>query len=145
MPTGAYERLPAMRIQRLLDLDAGIAEALGPAAAQARNRVGVATARLAQGTWDPRDLVQAGDESFALLVCDGLIVRELDLAGTTTADLVGPGDIVDAGQRRDTLLVANETWHVSGRATVASLDSRLLAAIHAWPTLGTHLIARTAR
>jgi CRP-like cAMP-binding protein len=72
-------------------------------------------------------------------------VRELDLAGTLTADLLGPGDIVALGHASEPLLATGEHWHVSGSATVAILDDRVLPALHAWPALSSRLIARAAR
>jgi CRP/FNR family cyclic AMP-dependent transcriptional regulator len=135
-----------VRWERLLDLDSDLAEALGvEAAARARDRVGVATVRLAEGTWRPETFTPEVRRAFGLIVCDGLIVRELDLAGTLTADLVGPGDIVALGQSTEALLQTGEHWHVSGGATVAILDDRVLPALHAWPTLSSRLIARAAR
>jgi CRP/FNR family transcriptional regulator, cyclic AMP receptor protein len=136
----------ATRWERLLDLDSDLAEALGEdLAARARDRVGVPTVRLDGGAWSPESLTTAARGAFALLVCGGLIVRELELAGTVTAELLGPGDIVDFGSAREPLLATRERWHISGSAKVAILDDRVLPALHAWPTLGARLIARAAR
>jgi CRP/FNR family transcriptional regulator, cyclic AMP receptor protein len=137
---------PATRWERLLDLDGDLAEALGEdVATRVRDRIGVTTVRLEPGSWWPESLVPEVRDAFALLVCDGLIVRELDLAGTLTADLIGPGDIVAVGQTGEPLLSTREHWHVSGAATIAILDSRMLPALHACPALGARLIARGAR
>jgi CRP-like cAMP-binding protein len=105
----------------------------------------VATVRLGEGLWNPETLAPEVPRAFGLIVCDGLIVRELDLAGTLTADLVGPGDIVALGPSPEALLRTDEQWHVSGSATVAVLDDRVLPALHAWPTLSSRLITRAAR
>jgi CRP-like cAMP-binding protein len=135
-----------VRWERLLDLDSDLAEALGAdAAARARDRVGVAAVQLGPGSWRPDALAPELRDAFGLIVCEGLIVRELDLAGTLTADLLGPGDIVALGQAADPLLATSERWHVSGGATVAILDERVLPALHAWPALSSRLIARAAR
>ena len=112
---------------------------------RARDRIGVATVRLETGTWRPQSLTPAGRGTFALLVCDGLIVRELDLAGTLTADLLGPGDIVAFGMGGEPLLSTRERWHVSASAKIAILDDRVLPALHAWPVLASRLISRAAR
>ncbi|MEA2252606.1 MAG: family transcriptional regulator, cyclic receptor protein [Solirubrobacteraceae bacterium] len=139
-------RTPAARWERLLDLDPDLAEALDePAAARARDRVGVAAVRLPAGSWRRDELAAPARHAFALLVCDGLIVRELDLAGTVAADLLGPGDLVPARPQAEPLLAPGERWHVGTRATVAILDDRLLPALHAWPALSSRLIERGAR
>jgi CRP/FNR family transcriptional regulator, cyclic AMP receptor protein len=137
---------PATRWERLLDLDGDLAEALGEdVAARARDRIGVATVQLQPGSWRPQSIEPAVRDAFALLVCDGLIVRELELAGTVTADLMGPGDIVAFGSVGEPLLSTRKGWHVSGEATVAILDHRVLPALHAWPALSSRLIERAAR
>jgi CRP/FNR family transcriptional regulator, cyclic AMP receptor protein len=137
---------PAIRWERLLDLDGDLAEALGAdVAARARDRIGVATVRLPPGSWEPSSLTPVARDAFALLVCTGLIVRELGLVDTLTADLVGPGDLVAVGRVREPLLATRERWHVNGQATVAILDDRVLPAMHAWPVLSSRLIARAAR
>jgi CRP/FNR family cyclic AMP-dependent transcriptional regulator len=141
----AYDA-PATRWERLLDLDSDLAEALGDdVAARARDRIGVATVSLLPGSWEPASLTPAVRDAFALLVCTGLIVRELGLAGTLTADLLGPGDLLAFGRPREPLLSTQERWHVSGQATVAILDDRILPGLHAWPALSSRLIERAAR
>lgn len=143
---GEASEEPITRWQRLLDIDSDLVEALGPdVAAHARARVGVATVELSAGSWRPETLVRDMHGPFGLIVCNGLIVRELDLAGTLTTDLLGPGDIVALGRAGDGLLSTAERWHVSGEATVAILDERILPALHIWPALGSRLIARGAR
>jgi CRP-like cAMP-binding protein len=135
-----------VRWERLLDLDSDLADALGAAAAaRARDRVGVATVRLSAGSWRPEALAPEMRRAFGLIVCRGLIVRELDLAGTLTADLMGPGDILAIGHAGDPMLTTGEHWHVSGGALVAILDDRVLPGLHAWPVLSSRLIERAAR
>jgi len=137
---------PATRWERLLDLDRDLAEALGDdVASRARDRIGAATVRLEQGSWQPQSLEAAVHDAFALLVCEGLVVRELDLVGTLTADLIGPGDVIAFGQPPERLLATHVRWHVSGFATLAILDRRVLPALHAVPALGARLIERVAR
>jgi CRP-like cAMP-binding protein len=105
----------------------------------------VATVRLGAGAWRPETLTPEMRRAFGLVVYEGLIVRELDLAGTLTADLLGPGDIVAVGSAGEPLLATGEHWHVSARATIAILDDRVIPALHAWPVLSSRLIARAAR
>jgi CRP/FNR family transcriptional regulator, cyclic AMP receptor protein len=135
---------PVVRWERLLDLDLDLAEALGDVAVRARDRIGVPTIKLERGPWQLESLWPVARAAFALMVCDGLVVRELDLARTGTADLLGPGDLIALGQGTDNLLAIGESWHVGTGATVAILDERLLPALHAWPALSARLIARAS-
>ncbi len=136
---------PVVRWERLLDLDLDLAEALGEAAVRARDRIGVPTIKLERGRWQLESLRPVARAAFALMVCDGLVVRELDLARTGTADLLGPGDLIALGHGADNLLAMGESWHVGTSATVAILDERLLPALHAWPALGARFIERASR
>jgi CRP/FNR family cyclic AMP-dependent transcriptional regulator len=131
--------------ERLLDLDQDLAETMGDVAVRVRDRIGVPTIRLDRGPWDPEAVRTVARNPFALLVCDGLVVRELELAETLTADLLGPGDLVALGPPAERLLITGESWQVSKHATVAILDDRLLPALHAWPLLSARLVARVAR
>ena len=72
---------PVVRWERLLDLDLDLAEALGDVAVRARDRIGVPTIKLDRGPWRLESLRPVVRRAFALMVCDGLIVRELDVAG----------------------------------------------------------------
>ena len=131
--------------ERLLDLDQDLAETMGDVAVRVRDRIGVPTIRLDRGPWDPDALRPVARNAFALMVCDGLVVRELELAERPTADLLGPGDLVALGPPAERLLITGESWQVGKRATVAILDDRLLPALQAWPLLSARLIARVAR
>ena len=136
---------PVVRWERLLDLDLDLAEAMGDLAVRARDRIGVPTIRLDRVSWQLDSLRPVARRAFALMVCDGLVVRELDLAETATADLLGPGDLIALGYPTDSLLAIGESWHVGARATVAILDERLLPALHAWPALSARFVARASR
>ncbi len=136
---------PVVRWERLLDLDADLAETLGDLAVRARDRVGVPTIRLERGPWRVDALRPVARRAFALMVCDGLVVREIGLAETATADLLGPGDLIAVGYPTESLLATGESWHVGAPATVAILDERVLPALHAWPALSAGLIARASR
>jgi CRP-like cAMP-binding protein len=136
---------PVVRWERLLDLDLDLADALGEAAVRARDRIGVPTIELDRGPWQLASLRPVARAAFALMVCDGLVVRELDVARTGAADLLGPGDLIALGHGTDSLLAMGESWHVGASATVAILDERLLPALHAWPALGARFIERASR
>jgi CRP/FNR family transcriptional regulator, cyclic AMP receptor protein len=132
--------------EALLDLDPDLTEGLSDElAAQARDRFRVMTVQLSAGAWRPADVAGGGTRPFALLVCQGVVVRELDLADTITADLLGPGDLVSLAASREPLLVIDERWHAGADAKVAILDERVVAGVHAYPALTSTLLGRSAR
>ena len=139
------DRLPVLRAAPLFDVDPEIADALEPGQrAQARERAIVAVFEPPTGTWSPSGL-DSDSHPFALLVLDGLIMREQVLAGSTATELLGPGDIVDFKVEPDALVPSTVFWTVPERATVALLDDRLLSVIRMWPSVGRVVFQRLAR
>ena len=135
-----------LRAASLFDLDAEIAELVDARhLAAARPRAIVAVADLPSGPWSPAGLLHAGGRPFALMVVEGLVLRELLLAGSTASELLGPGDIVDHRGAEDALLPTTVAWSVPEAARVAVLDDRLLAVLRPWPAVGRILLARAAR
>jgi CRP-like cAMP-binding protein len=79
------------------------------------------------------------------MVVDGLLLREILLAGSTATELLGPCDIVAVAPVDDPLLPAEAMWSVPRSARIAILDDRLLLILRAWPAVGRLLLDRAAR
>jgi CRP-like cAMP-binding protein len=101
--------------------------------------------RIQGGQWDFEAC--ASDERLTgsligLLVIDGVVVREMKLRRYVSAQLCGPGDLLELPSARDhRSLPAFATTSVPGTAVVALLDDRVLAASRRWPQLGGRLLA----
>ena len=83
----------SVRIARLLELDPDLGDAL-PAAAfsAARNKVLVRVEAFQVGPWKPAARpVGCPGLGLAVLVIDGLLVREIESAGRVSAELLGTG------------------------------------------------------
>jgi hypothetical protein len=100
---------------------------------------------LPAGSWDPaRDLDDDGHETFAVLVLEGLLTREHCVDDRVAADLLGPGDVLEA-HRDVTLTLPDELrWTASAPTSVALLDERFLAGARHWPVLCARLSERLA-
>lgn len=123
--------------------------AAGLAAEQMQLALGalvVPAIRVRGGQWDPG--VCARDERvtgslIGLLVIDGVVVREMMLGAYVSAQLCGPGDLLELrGARDQRCLPALATVSVPGTAVLALLDDRVLAASRRWPQLGGRLLAQ---
>ncbi len=80
---------------------------------------------------------------IGLLVIDGVVVREMTLGQYVSAQLCGPGDLLEPHSARDPrCLPALITMSVPGTAVLALLDDRFLAASRRWPRLGGRLLAQ---
>jgi CRP/FNR family transcriptional regulator, cyclic AMP receptor protein len=139
-------RLVQLRAASLFDLDPELAELVDPRSlAAARPRAIVAVADLPAGPWSPLALEQSKGRPFGIMVVDGLVVRELLLAGSTATELLGPGDIADHRAAEEALLPTRAEWSVPDAARIALLDDRLLAILRPWPTVGRVLLDRATR
>ena len=93
--------------------------------------------------------LQMGDEAalathisqpglIGFLVLEGLLLREIEIAGTVAAELIGAGDLIHPGhvQARDlSPLNAGLTWTVLERTELALLDGRFTARAGSWPQI----------
>jgi CRP/FNR family cyclic AMP-dependent transcriptional regulator len=135
-----------VRAGSLFDLDPELAEQLeGGPSADARARAIVPIADLAAGEWPVADLGQATARPFALMVLEGIVLRELLLVGSTACELLGPGDIADFSVPDDALLPTQTRWSMPEPARIAVLDDRLLPILRTWPGVGRVLLTRTAQ
>jgi CRP/FNR family transcriptional regulator, cyclic AMP receptor protein len=135
-----------VRAASLFDIDPELGELLDARQlAEARSRAIVPVVDLTAGAWSPAVLQRANARPFALMVVDGLVLRELLLAGSTASELLGPGDIVRHSPPDDALLPTEARWSVPEAARIAVLDDRLLAILRTWPSVGRILLDRAAR
>lgn len=80
---------------------------------------------------------------LGLLVIDGVVVREMKLGPHVSAQLCGPGDLLELRSTRDQrCLPASATVSVPGTTVFALLDDRVLAASRRWPQVGGRLLAQ---
>ena len=106
-----------LRAASLFDVDPELAETLDERQlADARLRSIVPVADLAAGPWPAAHLRRATAQPFAIMVVEGIVLRELLLAGSTATELLGPCDIADATAPDDQLLPAEARWSVPERA-----------------------------
>lgn len=105
--------------------------------------------RIQGGQWDPEAC--ANDERvtgslIGLLVIDGVVVREMRLGPYVSAQLCGPGDLLELRSAHDQSCLPTSTRvSVPVTAVLALLDDRVLRAARRWPRLGGRLLAQAIR
>jgi CRP-like cAMP-binding protein len=82
------------------------------------------------GPWE--DAPTAG---FALLLAEGLIVRETAVGGRLLPQVLGAGDVLEAWPEPEGVLAVEVGTTVAERATLLVLDGRFLVASGHWPAL----------
>jgi CRP/FNR family cyclic AMP-dependent transcriptional regulator len=133
------------QIVSVLDVDPELGDAMEPERRAMAHRHALARVeRLNRGTWRPDELI--GRDGLGLLVLDGLLLREVSLAGRDTGELLGPGDLfrpADEDGELDAVPV-HTAWHVCEAVRVAVLDQRFTAIAGRWPELIERLFLRSS-
>jgi CRP/FNR family transcriptional regulator, cyclic AMP receptor protein len=143
--TQAETAVPTFGRASLVDLDAELFETLDvERRVGARRHAVVPVVHLEPGTWDPAMVVAAGTRPFAALVAEGLLVSEVVLGTSVAAELVGPGEIIDAALADSALLPTVQRWSAAAPVAIAVLDAHLLPALRAWPSVAAKITARAA-
>lgn len=119
----------------LLDVDPELAAELDASSAgRAGITVPVPVRTLARGDWTPSDGLR---KTLALLIVDGLVIRNDAAPGLESLTLHGPGDLIDVHR-----VAIDSTWSVRRAATVAALDGHILAKAREHPQLLVALLRR---
>ena len=106
----------------------------------------VQTRRLWPGAWQAREEKDIGHGHLGLLLVDGLMSRELHVAGSVGVELLGPGDLIRPWrwEAAHDLLPLDARWSVLSAATVALLDRRVAVELSRWPAIIVWLLDRVA-
>jgi CRP/FNR family cyclic AMP-dependent transcriptional regulator len=131
---------------RLLEADPDLGEGLSRVElATAERELVVDVGVLETGSWEPLADVSHGDRGLGLVVLDGLLAREVVVADTTCAELVGRGDVLRPWERfgEHAPLPFEVEWDVLERTQLAILDEAATTQVCRWPALTTALVART--
>ena len=150
---GVERREPALEafyVQRsvpVLTVEHALARDLGPELAQVlRPRLCADVIHVDGRSWNPDTIPLGPEQGLGMLVLDGLMEREVHVAGRTAAEILGPGDVLRPWDLEDTLAACvpvTSDWTVLEPAQVAVLDSRTTALAARCPKLMTILMSRT--
>jgi CRP/FNR family transcriptional regulator, cyclic AMP receptor protein len=81
---------------------------------------------------------------FAMLVVEGLVVRETAVGGRLLPQVLGAGDVLEAWPDPEGVLAAEVSTTVAEQATLVPLDGRFLTAAGHWPPLMVEVQRRLA-
>lgn len=133
----------------LLDADRSLAAA-APVAhiAALQQLLLVDVLNLETGPWEPDMAPLAPDGALGMLVLDGFLIRCQSLDGRTSAEPLGPGDLLrpwDFDEGEGVCVRVGASWQVCEPARIALLDTRTAAAIGRSPMLTGELMGRLLR
>ncbi len=112
----------------------------------ARDQLVAQVMALRPGHWEvPHQDGERGGLGFLML--DGLLARDLRLAGKTCTELLGEGDVTQpwVPEQADGLIRYHVSWHVLAPTRMAVLDDGFARALAEWPQVMTTLLERAIR
>jgi hypothetical protein len=133
---------------RVLDEDPDLAHALEPGAlAEARLKALAPLLALDRGEWRPPSRPRHPGRDLGLLVLAGLLRRDVELAGRTASELLGPEDLLrpwDDGPEVISI-AGGVSWTTLEPTRLAWLDRDFADAVAEWPALVAALLERSIR
>lgn len=143
----APETPQIQRAVSLLDADPSLAHDVAPEVVQRlRPSLMVDVMHMHERVWNPLEVELGPEPRLGMLVLDGLMERDVRVAGRTAAELLGPGDVLRPWDVVDAVAATvpvEATWTLLGPASVALLDARVTAAVFQSPELALVLMTRT--
>jgi CRP/FNR family cyclic AMP-dependent transcriptional regulator len=131
---------------RLLDADPGFRNAVPADDLKVAGKHLVARCVTVEaGSWDDREL---HDPSWVgLLILEGLMSRDVQIAGTRSRELLGPSDVLRPWDDESELspVGAEASWTVHEPARLAVLDRRFAMLAGRWPPLANEVLSRVLR
>jgi len=99
------------------------------------------------GTWEPEAPQACGWRHFGYLVLEGVLARDEELAGTTSTELVGPGELLQPWEEdgEDAFVRHRVTWTVLEPARLGVLGPTFVASAARWPVVTAALLGRAVR
>jgi CRP/FNR family transcriptional regulator, cyclic AMP receptor protein len=132
---------------RILELDPELGLRI-PAAeiSRARRELVARVLALPTGPWDVPQ-AEGSHGRLGFLILEGLLGRDLMLAGRTATELLGEGDVVQpwVAHRDDGLVRYRVGWTVLTPVRLAILDEVFARSLARWPSLMSTLLERAVR
>jgi hypothetical protein len=106
----------------------------------------VGTLTLGEWPYDALDLVEPAG-AIGLLVIEGLMAREVSIAGATFAELIGEGEILRPWEAAGDIPSPSVkvTWNVMETMRLAILDRSFVLRAARWPEISTALVGRAVK
>ena len=128
----------------LLDRDPELARRLPPDELPcARSAAVAATVSVPVGPW-VADMIEPHPAHLGYLVLDGVISRELQVAGGRSLELLGAGDVARPWQE-DSASFCTSRYHAVAPVRLAVLDEAFAERIAPWPQVSALLLERALR
>jgi CRP-like cAMP-binding protein len=131
---------------RVLEEDPVLLAAV-PASSRKAARHGLQATRVSagRGVWNMDEVIDPS--ALGILVLEGLLTRNIEIAGTSSSEILGPGDVLRPWDDDSELqpVPSETTWTVLEPVACAILDQRWRVLAGRWPDLGAEILHRVLR
>lgn len=102
---------------------------------------------LNHGAWDPEPPRACGWRHLGYLVLEGVLTRDEELAGLTSTELVGPGELLQPWTEHpdDALVPHRVSWTILEPTRLGVLGPTFVASTARWPVVTAALLSRAVR
>jgi hypothetical protein len=113
---------------------------------RARRAIVAAVSEVPTGPWQEPAAGYGEGNAYGVLVVDGFVLRTVTMGDRATAQLFGPGDIMQSWPTDDlpSPVGVDVGWTVVRRATLALLDDRVISLAAHWPSVLRRLAWRSS-
>ncbi len=132
---------------KVLDADPGLLAAVPEGhRRRAHDRLLARSAAADRGEWRHDELLDE-PSSVAVLILEGLLTRNVEIAGTRSREILGEGDLIRPwdDDSASSPLHSVTSWTVLEPARFALLDDRFWLLAGRWPELGAEILHRVLR
>jgi CRP/FNR family transcriptional regulator, cyclic AMP receptor protein len=127
----------------LLEIEPDLGRYMNAADREAVGGLHVPVVTLPVGDLDVKSVL-SGEQAFAAVLIDGLLVRRIVVGESGTLRLLGPGDVIATHGGLTSSLVTSTGWRAAAPTQVAVLGRDVLVAAHHAPRLVAGLQGRIA-
>lgn len=133
--------------QYLLDLDLELAEALDPRLRpRARTSATALTFQAEIGDVALAERLAQAAPGPGVLILDGVVAASVSVADRVTAELLGPGDLIEPAEQDEVELLWSATaWRALIPLRYALLDAAFAERVRPWPQVAETLLRRAQR
>ncbi len=113
---------------------------------RARRTIVAAAIEVPAGPWQEPVAGYGEGNAYGVLLVDGFVLRTVTMGERGTAQLFGPGDVMQSWPEEDlpSPVSVEVTWTVISRTTLVRLDDRVIALAGRWPSVLRRLAWRAS-
>jgi hypothetical protein len=135
---------PTTDVASLLELDPELGTLLSPERLTRAREIRVRVSAFPVGEWQGGRLAEIDPAHIGLLLVDGVLAREVVLAGQVSTELLGSGDVLRPWHLEEAprLLPVTVRWNALSTVRLALIDRRAAVQLASYPEISAAIVDR---